>query len=143
MVNKMKRHISEISQVIKIKGRYFCEFGENNRVMTAHCLTGATLYQDHSVIAVFDKLVGLGKKPVIVKIGEMEEPQTILEIAEESHRKDISYLQLDIRHIKESLEHELTLEDYLENLEQVLARYINSDPIPRKIRGGPDSEIPF
>jgi hypothetical protein len=67
----MERNISEISQVIKIKDRYFCGFGKKNRVNTAWCLSGAATYQDHDVTVIYEKLVKLGKKPVIVKIGEM------------------------------------------------------------------------
>jgi hypothetical protein len=84
--NNVQKNICETSQVIKIKDRYFCGFGKKNRVMTAHCLTGATLYQDHSVIAVFDKLVGLNKKPIIIKIGEIVEPQNHDECLELQHQ---------------------------------------------------------
>ena len=69
----MKRHVSEISHVIKIGERYFCHFGKKNRVMTAWCLTGATTYQAQDVNSVFEKLVDLGKKAVILRIGVIEE----------------------------------------------------------------------
>jgi len=132
------KDVRGMSNVIKINDRYFYKFGKGNRVMTARCLSGAATYQDHNVSEIFDKLVGLGKKPVIVKIGEVAEP-VIVQVADEIHQHDIDLLHVDIATIKDCLKRGLTLEDYLKSQDEKLTRY--STPI--EFSEEFSDEIPF
>ncbi len=71
--------------VIKMGNRYFCGFGRKGQVMTAWCLTGATLFMSlspkHSIL---QKLQEKKKRFKVVKIGESEafnvEPEPVQEV---------------------------------------------------------------
>ncbi|WP_033421963.1 hypothetical protein [Psychromonas hadalis] len=113
----MQKNIHEFTQVIKIKDRYFCRFGKKSRVMTAHSLTGATTYQEHEVVAVFKKLVDLGKKPVVVTIGEVDDSYQFYGNVEGLH---ILLLESDLKLIDSFLSQGLTLTDWREHTKDYL-----------------------